>query len=230
MVAIIVISFLALAAAAFTIYLSERVRITPGVDDDLPPVPSRGLFADDGASEAALIEAEQRTKASNRRGKLLERARSGDLQALAEAHADGDATLYGNVLDALSEWGFERQENFIALVSHISKSNELRANQQMAQRVIEAWKTEPDGRSTTEMLHIAALSDDAATYEQAIESVFSFWQRGRLSEFSPEELVELLESHYWILSLEARRGGAGFALKRKLAGVRRELAAAAPER
>jgi hypothetical protein len=76
------------------------------------------------------------------------------------------------------------------------------------------------------MIHVAALSDDSEVYQQAIELVTSFWQQGKLREFRAEELVELFNSQYWILAPEARRGGAGFALKRKLAGVRRELATA----
>ena len=132
------------------------------------------------------------------------------------------------MLTALSERASERQENLSALVSHISKSDELRATKQLARGFIESWKTAPDRRSTTEMIHIAALSDDAETYEQALEAAVEFWRSGKLSEFKPEELIELLVSQYWVIAPEARRGGAGFALKRRLSGVRRELATATP--
>jgi hypothetical protein len=50
------------------------------------------------------------------------------------------------------------------------------------------------------------------------------WRRGQLAQFSADELAELLVSQYWVIAPEARRGGVGFALKRKLSGVRRELA------
>jgi hypothetical protein len=138
--------------------------------------------------------------------------------------------LYADVLDGLVEWASERQENLAALVSLVSKSNELRANKQLAQRLIETWKTAPDRRSTTEMIHIAALSDDAQTYEQAVEAALEVWRSGRLPGFRPEELVELFVSQYWVIAPEARRGGVGFALKRRLLGVRRELATTTPAR
>jgi hypothetical protein len=88
------------------------------------------------------------------------------------------------------------------------------------------WRDNVDRRSTTQMMHIAALSDDPGVYEQAVEIVLEHWRSGKLQQFSVDELIALFESQYWILALEARRGGAGFALKRKLVEIRRELAAA----
>jgi hypothetical protein len=161
---------------------------------------------------------------------LIDRARAGDLTTLSETHSLEDAGLYDSVLDALIDSASDNQETFSALVSHISKSNELRANKRLAERLITTWEAAADRRSTIEMLHIAALSGDAATYQQAVELVTSFWKNGKLIEFSPDELLELFDSQFWILAPEARRGGAGFALKRKLAGVRRELATMTPAR
>jgi len=76
------------------------------------------------------------------------------------------------------------------------------------------------------MAHVAALSDDAATYEQAVDLIVSAWKSGKLPGFSAEQIIELIESQYWILSHEARHGGDGFALKFKFVNLRRELAAA----
>lgn len=223
MIAIIVISFLALIGAS-TIYFRKRTPKDATNNLAVPAPHFEGLF--DRPDEARFLE-NQQTIASRKR-ELLELAKAGDLKVLAGADAAHDPQLYADVLNALSEWGSERQENLSALVSHISKSNEFRANKQLAQRLIETWKTAPDRRSTTEMIHIAALSDDAETYEQALEAAVEFWRSGKLSGFRPEELIELLVSQYWVIAPEARRGGAGFALKRRLGGVRRELATATP--
>ncbi|HXI92852.1 MAG TPA: hypothetical protein VNO24_22850 [Blastocatellia bacterium] len=221
MIAIIVISFLALTGAAFTIYLWQRTP-SDATDNRVLPAPKfGGLF--DRPDSTLLAEERQQTIAS-RKQELRELARSGDLNALTEAYSAHDSALYADVLDGLVEWASERQENLAALVSLVSKSNELRANRQLARRLIETWKSAPDRRSTTEMIHIAALSDDALTYEQAVEAALEGWRSGRLPGFSPEELVELFVSQYWVIAPEARRGGVGFALKRRLLGVRRELA------
>jgi len=221
MIAIIVISFLALIGAVFTIYVWQRTPSDGNGNPVLPAPHFKGLF---DRTDAALLVEEQLETIASKRQKLLELARSGALNALAEAHSTRDAMLYADVLSALAEWASERQENLAALVSHISKSNELRANKQLAQLLIETWKTAPDRRSTTEMIHIAALSDDAETYEQAIEAGLEFFRSGQLPWFKPEELAELFVSQYWVIAPEARRGGVGFALKRRLSGIRRELA------
>ncbi|MEP6636612.1 MAG: hypothetical protein ABJB97_07785 [Acidobacteriota bacterium] len=136
--------------------------------------------------------------------------------------------LYAAVLDALTEWALARQENLEALVSHISKSKELRASSKLARRLIDTFNAAPDRRSTTNMIHIAALSDDAGTYEQAVDAALEIWRSGKLADVSTNELVELLVSEYWVIAPEVRRGGAGFALKRRLSGIRGELATAIP--
>lgn len=221
MIAIIVISLLALIGAAFTIYLWRRPPSDETGNRVLPAPHSRGLF---DRPDATLVEEEQRQTIASNRQTLIELARSGDLNALTQAHSTHDAELYADALNVLVEWACVRQENLAALVSHVSKSGELRANRQLAQLFIETWKTAPDRRSTTQMIHITALSDDAETYEQAVEVALEFWRSGRLPGFKPEELAELFVSQYWVIAPEARRGGLGFALKRRLLGVRRELA------
>jgi hypothetical protein len=227
MVAIIVICFLALTLAALTSHLWRRPPSGANPDRELAPPRFAGLFAS-ADSSATQDEAKELIDASRLRADLIDRAHAGDLTALSETHSVGDAGLYGKVLDALIDSASDNPERFRALVAHISKSNELRGNKRLAEHLIAAWETAeaaPDRRSTIEMLHIAALSDDAAAYQHAVALVISGWQKGKLIEFNPEELIELFDSQFWILAPEARRGGAGFALKRKLAAVRRELAA-----
>jgi len=221
MIAIIIISFLALLGAAVAVFL-KRGTPQDATDDRVLEAPHfEGLF--DRSDAPPLIE---EATAADRKRQLLELAIAGDLNALSAAHALHDAALYAEVVTALSA----RQESFAGLVSHISKSNELRATKQLAQRLIETFKTAPDRRSTATLIHIAALSDDAETYEQAIEAALEAWRSGRLASFSAEELAELLISQYWVIAPEARRGGVGFALKRRLTGIRRELATATPVR
>lgn len=225
MIAIIVIAFLALIGAALTIFRKQRM-LPHETDNQLPQAPPfEGLF--DYPEAGSLVE--KPADGTNRQD-LLELAKTGDLNALSLAHASHDPELYADVVNMLVASGSERQENFAALVSHIAKSSELRATRQLAQRLIETFKAAPDRRSTTAMVHIAALSDDAETYEQAIETALEAWRSEKLAGVGPEELVELFISQYWVIAPEARRGGVGFALKRRLMGIRRELATAMPVR
>jgi hypothetical protein len=73
------------------------------------------------------------------------------------------------------------------------------------------------------MLHVAALSDNAKTYGQAIELVLRSWHEGNLTDLSAREIQALFNSEYWVLSSKARTSGAGFVLKQTLSNANREL-------
>jgi len=220
MIVIIVISLFALIGAVFTIYLWQRTPTENSPSGIEFPNFEGGLF--DRIDEKLLLESKKEEIASGRR-KLIERAKAGDLAALNEASSIRNAESYVETLNALIEWASAGQENLAALVSHLSKSNELRANKQLGKLVIRMWKTAPDRRSTTQMIHIAALSDDPETYGLAVESTLELWRSGELPWFTAGELGDLLVSQYWVIAPEARRGGPGFALKQRLLSVRSKM-------
>jgi len=222
MTLILIISLL-VVAAAFAIY-QVWVKLPEDRADRVLAPPARGGLFDEPKPE----HAEQAQGHSQDRRDILARAAGGDLGALSDACDASDPGLYGEVLDALVEHAAGRQDGFRALVTHISDSEGLRANAGLAKRVIEEWKAAPGRGATIEMLHISALSDDAATYLDAVETVLEYWQDGQLTSFTKDEICDLVESQYWVLTPEARRTGAGFALKDRLAGIRRKLAAARP--
>ena len=217
MVFVLIILFFALATAGFIFTVNRYNRALPEKKSNaLPPSDSALLFAP---------EVEAGEPVDDRRTKLVERAAHGDNAALTDAHATGDRKLYHEVLNTLIDARL-RQGTLNDLVKHVASNSELRGGVRLAREVIKSWELAPDRRSTIEMLHIAALSDDAATYGKAIEAALRAWQGEKLSGFKPEELIMLVESQYWELATEARSGGAGYALKRQIADVRRNLAMA----
>ena len=225
---IITIALLILLAAGFSLYSLKSARSRKAVDWQLPKPAFDGLFpASDvvSATDQSMVESP-----AYRRAKLLDRARGGDLKTLSDASAAGDPQLYQDVLSALIESASNNHEAMGALISHITGRSDLRANKRLAEHVIEEWKANPDAASTGEMAHVAALSDDAATYESAVDLIALYWKAGRLPQLSAEQVIEIVESQYWILSHEARHGGEGFPLKIKFVKLRRELAAATPAR
>jgi hypothetical protein len=88
---------------------------------------------------------------------------------------------------------------------------------------IRAFQQAPDRSSTTKLLHIAALTDNAKTFERAIELVLMSWRDGSLADLPAVELQALINSEYWVLSSATRSSGAGFVLKRTLSTANREL-------
>ena len=215
---ILIIAFAGAAALAFAVYHQNRALPEARAHTQLPREPVT-LFADDQSESDARA-----TPSAPDRFLLIERARQGDLTTLAEAR--NDAPLYQEILNALID-ACERQGNTAALVRHIVKSDDLRGNVRLAERVIAAWQAAPDRRSTIDLLHVAALADDANTYGRTVDLAVDAFKNGRLNTFSADELLALLESQLWVLALDVQRGGAGFALKQRLAEVRRDLAATA---
>jgi hypothetical protein len=101
--------------------------------------------------------------------------------------------------------------------------DEREARKQLAEQFIEAWQESPDRVSTAKMLHLAALSDDAMTYHDAVETALRVWQKGGIPDLSSAELQTLFNSEFWLLSSSTRSSGAGFVLKRMLSQAKREL-------
>ena len=216
MLIILVIAFAA-AALVFAVYRQNRALPSSESRAELPRE-AVSLFADGDA------EANPEAEPSTGNPALIARAMEGDLTTLTEARRQ--PALYDDVLNALIDWG-ERQRDLTTLVRHIARSDDLRGNVGLAERVIAAWVTAPDRRSTVEMLHLAALADDANIYRRAVDLVVAAFKDGRLKTFSADELSALVESQMWVLASDAQRGGDGFTLKQRLAEARRELAAAA---
>jgi hypothetical protein len=96
---------------------------------------------------------------------------------------------------------------------------------QEAIEAIKQFQESPDRTTTTNLLHIAALADDAKNYGRAVELVLMSWRDGSLSDLSSRELQALFNSEYWVLSSRTRTSGAGFVLKETLSSATRELEA-----
>jgi hypothetical protein len=226
MVTLLITSFLLLAGITYAIYLWQRPSSKPDAGFSLPPPPTVGLFDDDGLNESRQRELPSgENAASEERRALLARASAGDKEALRDAHTTRDAALYDEVLNVLVEQA-DSEKRLLALVSYIARSDaHLRVNSLLAEKFIESWKASPDRNSTAKMLHIAALAGNANVYQAAIETAYQFWRDRRLQQISADELRQLIESEFWILTPAVRNSGAGFVLKRKLAQLRRKLAA-----
>lgn len=227
MVTVLITSFLLLAAISFAIYYWQRPSPKKDAAYALPPPPQpyASLFGEGKMEDVPALNAGSKISAltAEQRQALLERAAQGEREALREAHATGDKSLYDEVLNTLIERA-ESEKAVFALVSYIARSSgDLRVNAKLAERFMEGWKASPSRNNTAEMIHIAALSDDAAIYQKAIETAVRFWREGRLGFMSAEELRALIEGEYWLLAASVRSSGAGFVLKWKLAAVRREL-------
>ena len=211
---LLITSLALLGSLAVAIYFFQRAANTSQpVELPLPPPPT-GLFSD-------IPPVQLPSPVEDPRKTVLETAASGDKNALNQAHELNDAVLYNEVLDNFVAQ-IDSDPKLLLLVSHVTR-NELPVNKALAQKSIDHWKGSPDRNSTAKMLHIAALSDNAETYGQAVEVALKSWRDGKLQDLSAVELQSLINSEFWVLSSNTRTSGAGFVLKRTLATAKREL-------
>ena len=120
---------------------------------------------------------------------------------------------------------FESDAQILSLTSYVVR-HELPVNRDLAEAGIKSWSAAPDRSGTARALHLAALTDDAKTYQETVERALELWRARKLADISPLELRTLFDGEFWVLSSRTRSSGAGFVLKRTLASARRELEAA----
>ena len=219
MITLLILVVLALVLAGIGLALLPRRSLPPASSHfNFSEGAPKGLFG--GEVPISLPDA------SVERQALLARAAEGDQATLAEARAMSDAGLYVSVLNALIERTSTCQQDFDALVKRILENGDLPANAKLAERVIEQYQVSPDRGRAADTVHLAALSNEAALFEKAVETILQLWSEGRIPKVTAEELRELFESEYWVLGAEARQAGPGFTLRQRLAVVRRQLATA----
>lgn len=225
MIALFIIAFALLAATAYTFYRRLHTSSDHRAELHAPPLSPRSLFDQQEvqAEHARLLAAQAAEEAAEKNASLLARAAAGDVTALADAHRAKDAALYESVLRNLSGWAESSEANLRALAAFVAQDADLRGNPALADAYAKLWRETCDRHSLAQMLHLAALSDDAQTFERGVEAACAALRAGRLKGVGSEELSTLIESEYWVLSSEARRSGAGFVLKEKLAALREEL-------
>ncbi|MDX2032838.1 MAG: hypothetical protein SF339_19330 [Blastocatellia bacterium] len=227
---IILIAFPFLAITFLALYQWSRQA---GPEPPASQIESRtfdGLFAERNAIEAqALARAEAELRAEDEREQsraaLLARACVDDETALDDAHALGDREIYNEVLDALVSQAAGDRERLRGIAEYIVDSRALRSTREFAKSMIPAYDGKLDQRSLADMLYLAALSDDAAVYEEAIRAARERFRQRRIA-LQPRDFVATVESGYWLIAAGTRYSGAGFTLKQLIAEVRRELTSA----
>src|SRR5262245_39605970 len=168
---VLFISILLLAVAAFALH-RRKLRTTPKDHDFFPGHRGfDGLFAERHAEEMkSLAQAEEQRRVQEERRRLLGRADEGDKTALDEAGMRGDAAFYREILRTLVARAEGDEEALRSIAEYIIDSCALRSSGEFAVMMIERLSAALDQRSLVCMLHLAALSDDAAIFERAVET------------------------------------------------------------
>lgn len=224
MSAVLIISIVLLFAVSFVIYRTKRKSFNGIPQQEYFPLPPRGLFSD-GARAGDAVVAEKAADTSNDLSiGIIKRAEAGELEALVGASKVRDARLYDDALSALVKRE-PSEENVRAISSFIIGREGLRANRMLAEEALKVWRSAPESLPATDLLRVAALSDDAHLFGEVVEELVAASEGGRLAVKTVSDLRVLLGSEYWVLSPEATHKSSGFILKQKLAEAGRRLAA-----
>ena len=199
MEAFIVITIILLVTLALAFRYRHRTPALDSTTISRQPLPEwsgpRGLF-DDPAEQATLAQAEAEEAAAAERAALFDRANTGDLSVLAEAFALNGLPLYRELLDVLAIRAQANDEALRALVRHIAQNSQWRASAGLVEAVLLRWQAAPERYTLGELLHLAALSDDAALFQRVTHATLAAWRAGRLNWASPHNLRALIESEY----------------------------------
>lgn len=181
----------------------------------------RGLFEPDEAELRAFQKEEEEKLRTGERLSLIQEAEtleaSGNLKALSLAYEASDPVFYEEVLSTLFQ-----STNADMLEKHLAKHS-LPANAKIIKFFVNKFEQTASALDLTKALRLAASTNSAETYLQTVEKTVSLWDGHKQKEVSPETLLDIIDTHYWLLANEARISGAGFLLKEKLAGMRREI-------
>jgi hypothetical protein len=225
MAAILVVSIFLIVFFSLLFYRRRRFEDQQVLASIPPPPPS--LFPPDQEQLSTARDEQERVAAKLRVDQLLERASQGEREVLVQIDRPGEPEVYDAVLTVLAD--HEGADDFLG-VSELAAfviEHDLPANRRLVERVMDHCRHSPDRSAAIMLLHLAARTDDAEVFGEAFDLLADASANGTVPALSAIELVGLADSEFWLLRDDARDSGAGFLLKQKLAGARRELAAAA---
>ena len=211
MVTLLITSVIILGLAAIGIYFWAKPNIN-GQSNELPlTAPPRALFSEQPTPEPESSE-------NGHEIDWFNRLKDGDLSVLVEMKS---LENYPEALDeAVANVTSDAQ---LTKLASLIATNDLKVNRALAEAMMRSWNDNPNRQTTAKMLHFAALSDDAAVFQTAVENALSVWRERKLTDVSATELQALFNGEYWLLSARVRSSGQGFVLKRTLSSARREL-------
>lgn len=209
-------------AASVAFFVTRRKELPPTKPQETfnPPPTYRSLFEPDEEElrqwQKEQDEKAQAEKEAELRLDLLNRAEKSDFNSLLEAKVYGNARLYDEVFQILLRNDADKLTDFVI-------KNGLTANADLVELSAKKLSENPNLDSLLKLVRLSTQTNSAENFLQTIETTIELWKEKRLLEISGEKLIEIFESHYWLLASEARVSGAGYLIKERMTSVRREI-------
>lgn len=78
------------------------------------------------------------------------------------------------------------------------------------------WRSNSTKLKTIDLLRISAESESAELFQDTVEDVLEAWKANQIKGLSLADLIQLVESHFWLLPSQERTSGIKFWLKEEL--------------
>ncbi len=119
----------------------------------------------------------------------------------------------------------EREEKAEAEANRHEEARRVLAEKaEKVQEFQKIWQNLPERKNTAELLRMAAESESGKVFSETAENVIKVFRNGRIEDLAFEDLIQLLESHFWLLPNEERTSGVSFWLKQEIASLRQSSA------
>lgn len=116
---------------------------------------------------------------------------------------------------------FEREEKQKNLAKiEAEKRQILQEKVDKAKKKLEVWRKNPSKLNTIDLLKIASESESAEIYQAIATEIFKEYKNNVINNLSADDLIQLVESHFWLLPPQEKTSGVKFWLKDETASLR----------
>src|SRR3982751_3886398 len=113
---------------------------------------------------------------------------------------------------------FERDEAArIEAGKRVAAERQEQARHDNVRRLEIEWRAIPNRQNTVDLLRLASQAGDADLFSDVSHEILKVFRDTRIGGLSPNELAELLNSHYRLLPQSERSSGSLFWLKQEIA-------------
>lgn len=116
---------------------------------------------------------------------------------------------------------FEREEKQKSLAKIEAEKRLLfKEKSDKVRNFLEIWRENPSKLNTIDLLKIASESESAEIYQKIASEVYEAYKTNVINSLSANDLIQLVESHFWLLPSQERTSGVKFWLKEESASLR----------
>lgn len=112
----------------------------------------------------------------------------------------------------------EKQRNLVKIESE--KRQVLQEKADKAKDFLKLWRENPTKLNTIDLLKVASESESGKIFQEIVSEILNEYKKDVIEKFSTDDLIQLVESHFWLLPSQEKTSGVKFWLKNETASLR----------